>query len=130
MPTEQAGIEIDLPLVHGKVPLTLNQRLHWREQRRRSAIIRSTVNLTTRNLHLGEHHHVTVRLHFATGDNRRRDQDNLVATLKPAIDGLVDAGLIPDDTPDHITWWSPEIHNGHGARRLWLEIRLDREEAA
>ncbi|MDI3315864.1 MAG: hypothetical protein QJR12_16790 [Mycobacterium sp.] len=114
--------EIDLPLIRGKVPLTLNQRLHWREKARRTAIVVNAVWATAKQLHLGQHQHINVRLHFATGDNRRRDQDNLVATLKPCLDGLVRAGVIPDDTPNHVTWWSPEIHNGPGKRRLWLEI--------
>ncbi|WP_162786781.1 hypothetical protein [Janibacter anophelis] len=33
-------------------------------------------------------------------DRRRRDEDNLFATLKPLADGLVDAGVVADDTPD------------------------------
>ena len=37
-------------------------------------------------------------------DRLRRDQDNLVPTLKPCIDGLVDAGVIPDDTPEYVSW--------------------------
>jgi hypothetical protein len=28
----RTATEIDLPLIRGKVPLTLNQRLHWREK--------------------------------------------------------------------------------------------------
>lgn len=123
-------IEIELPLVQGKVPLTLNQRLHWREKARRNALVRDCVMVRAKAAKLGHHHHVTVRLHFAPGDARRRDQDNLVATLKPSLDGLVLANVIPDDTPDHVTWYSPMIHPGAGKRRLWLEVTVTVEDAA
>ena len=42
-------------------------------------------------------------------DHRRRDADNLIATLKPFADGLVDAGLTPDDTPSFMTKHMPVI---------------------
>lgn len=37
--------------------------------------------------------------------NKRRDLDNLVASFKPGQDGLVDAGLVPDD---NAASWAPE----------------------
>ncbi len=33
----------------------------------------------------------------------RVDRDNALARCKPYIDGLVDAGVIPDDSPEHVT---------------------------
>lgn len=38
----------------------------------------------------------TARFHFAT--RRRRDKDNLLASLKAAFDGLADAGVVLDDS--------------------------------
>lgn len=114
--------EIELPLVHGNAPLTLNQRLHWAEKNRRTELVRDCVHWQAAKL--GAHDHATVHLHYATGDRRRRDQDNLVATLKPAIDGLVKAGLIVDDTPRHVTWVPPVIHAGPGDRRIWITVEV------
>lgn len=74
--------------------------------------------------HLGRQDHITVQLHYRPGDGRRRDTDNLIASQKPAVDGLVDAGLIADDNPTHLTWWAPEIHLEPGTRRLWLTIQI------
>jgi hypothetical protein len=34
----------------------------------------------------------------------RADEDNDRARLKPLVDGLVDAGVIPNDTRGHIEW--------------------------
>jgi hypothetical protein len=34
----------------------------------------------------------------------------------------VSAGVISDDTPEHVTWWMPQIQTGRGTRRLWIEV--------
>lgn len=34
---------------------------------------------------------------FVVSDRRRRDEANMIQATKPAIDGIVDTGLIPDD---------------------------------
>lgn len=44
--------------------------------------------------------HVTVQAHYS--DRRRRDNDGLLASLKSAIDGIVDSGLLVDD--DRVTY--------------------------
>lgn len=40
----------------------------------------------------------TCQVHWYARDNRRRDKDNCLASLKPTFDGLVDAGLLKDDS--------------------------------
>jgi Holliday junction resolvase RusA-like endonuclease len=59
-----------------------------------------------------------VRLHieFVYTVERRRDFDNMVAGLKGAIDGLVVAGVIPDDSIDHL-------------RGIDLSVKVDRKAA-
>lgn len=39
----------------------------------------------------------TVTYRFFFKDNRKRDSSNCVQSMKAAIDGVVDSGLIPDD---------------------------------
>ena len=39
-----------------------------------------------------------------------RDPDNMVASLKPAIDGCVDAGIIKDDSDEHLRYRVPIIY--------------------
>jgi crossover junction endodeoxyribonuclease RusA len=116
--------EIDLPLWKGKPPLTMNQRLHWRQRAERTRKLRSAAAWAAKALQIGQHEHISVQLHYATGDNRRRDSDNLVPTMKPAVDGLVDAGLVVDDDPKHVTTIMPTIHTGPGKRRLWITVDL------
>jgi crossover junction endodeoxyribonuclease RusA len=48
-----------------------------------------------------------VQVGFEVHDQRRRDPHNLVPTVKPIVDGLVDAGLVPDDTPEWVSVLEP-----------------------
>lgn len=64
----------------------------------------------------------TVRLHFYPGDRRRRDRINLALVHKAVVDGLVDAGVILDDDPEHLDELMPAIHKGKGVRRWELVI--------
>ena len=64
----------------------------------------------------------TVRLHFYPGDNRRRDAVNLALVHKAAVDGVVDAGVLADDDPDHVVEMMPAIHKGTGKRRWELHV--------
>jgi len=47
---------------------------------------------------------VTVDISFFPPDRRQRDVDNLVASIKPAIDGLVDAGLLAGDSGEQLAF--------------------------
>lgn len=50
-------------------------------------------------------------------DRRRRDPHNYVGTVvKSIIDGLVDAGVWPDDTPEYVSVLEPVIEVGPQAQ--------------
>lgn len=64
---------------------------------------------------------------------RRRDSDNLLASCKPIFDGIVDAGLIPDDSSEYLRINSVTIrvdpkHRGDGLRLLLWEAPLANTE--
>ena len=46
--------------------------------------------------------HITIT--WVAKDKRRRDPDNLFASMKPYIDGLVNVGLIVDDSATHVSY--------------------------
>lgn len=69
--------------------------------------------------------HCTVTLVWAPGDNRRRDVDNFVPTLKAAADALIDAGVVPDDTPRWMTKRMPTITPAPAAPGLWLDVETE-----
>ena len=49
---------------------------------------------------------VTLNFHFCE-PNKRRDMDNIAAgAIKPILDGLVEAGVLTDDSQKHIWGWS------------------------
>lgn len=50
---------------------------------------------------------VSVRASFFFHEKRRRDQDNAMASLKAAYDGIVDSGLVPDDDYEHMARSTP-----------------------
>lgn len=121
-------------------PLSLNDRRHrmvvWRAQHN----LTEQVRLLARAQRIGRLDRIHVQLHYLPATRRTRDADNLVATLKPCIDGLRDAparfkggrmvaaaqaGIVVDDDPAHVRWSPPEIHapvKQHTGSRLWLVI--------
>ena len=46
--------------------------------------------------------HITIT--WVAKDRRRRDPDNLFASMKSYIDGLVEVGLIEDDSATHVSY--------------------------
>jgi hypothetical protein len=103
-----------LQLPYETLPLSLNDRDHrmvvWRAQHN----LRNQVRMLARSVNIPRLERIHVQLHYRPITVRSRDQDNAVATLKPAIDGLRDypsrhkngqlveaawTGIVPDDTP-------------------------------
>lgn len=104
-------------------PLTHNDRMHWGEKKGHVRAIREAVGIAAKATRIPAAERITVQLHYAPGDRRSvTDAPNLTATSKAAIDGLVDAGVVPDDTDKHVTEVMPEIHKGMGVRRCWLTV--------
>jgi len=95
-----------------KAPLSLNHRTHRQVERKVIREIRQ--EMAARAAHLPAVGRVDVALVWVVADARRRDEENVVATLKPLCDGLVDAGLVPDDTPEFMVKRMPEIRLQRG----------------
>lgn len=92
-----------LALPWPKPPLSLNDRSQWAARYRKQQEIKAIVKLLARNAKLRPVEHAVVTLHYRPRDNRRRDKDNLYATIKPCIDGLTAAGIFADDDSTHVT---------------------------
>lgn len=65
---------------------------------------------------------IEVSAEFFFKDRRRRDTDNAIATLKAMYDGIVDAGLVVDDTPEHMRRWEPDFVIDRDCPRLLVTI--------
>ncbi|MCK8670983.1 hypothetical protein M1M07_07610 [Rhodococcus sp. HM1] len=116
-----------LDLGYTSPPITLNSRMHWAPEARIKKQIRRTAWALAKNQKLPTGcAHVTVGLHYRPERNRRMDEDNLTPILKAACDGLVDAGLVADDTPDLMAKLMPVIHPAEKGRpgSLWLTVTI------
>lgn len=79
--------------------LSLNQRLHYRERSAKTSKIRAEAYKAAKMQPFIPFGKVRVRVIFHAPDNRRRDfiAGNWLPTIKPALDGLTDAGVWSDD---------------------------------
>jgi crossover junction endodeoxyribonuclease RusA len=119
---------LDLPWP--RPPLTLNQRWRWEPKARLTAEIRETVAWLAKGARIPTAGFARVQLHYAPGRQGRIDPMNLCATSKPAIDGLVDAGVVDDDDSRHVHEQTPEIHfPPEPGPRCWLTVDTGSETA-
>lgn len=88
-----------LPLTRSKL-LSANDKMHWAARAKLTKQLRQWGYLLGREgegaARLGLTH-ARVEVEFAYPDRRRRDRSNLAPTVKALMDGLIDAGLLPDD---------------------------------
>ncbi len=82
-------------------PLAMNYRLNRFEAATRTKVLRRQAGFLARSARIPKLERCSVQLIWVVPRaDRRRDADNIVPTLKPICDGLVDAGVVSDDTPD------------------------------
>lgn len=104
-------------------PLNANQRLHWAAKAKLTKTIREITKMTAIRERLWAKDRITVQLTWVVTDQRRRDSDNIYPTFKAMCDGLVDAAIVPDDTPEYMDKRAPLIrYEPGGTARLELEV--------
>lgn len=91
-----------LPVPYRRPPLSLNGREHWSVRNRIGKNVRQAAWLLARHHKVPALSAVIVELVWFKGDNRRADADNMAPTLKALQDGLVQAGVVPDDSGDRV----------------------------
>ena len=91
-------------------PLSENYTMGWRQKSRWVKSLRRQAAVEARSLGLAGFGPCTVTLTWFVKTRHKRDAENPVPTLKAFCDGLVDAGLVPDDTPDLMHKRMPVIH--------------------
>lgn len=90
-----------------KLPLSMNDRDHYAPKAKKTAAVRKAAAVAFAGIPPQEW--VRVEMIWWVNTRHRRDDENCVATLKPWCDGLVDAGLVPDDTPEWMEKVMPKI---------------------
>lgn len=102
--------------------INLNQRLHWAQRAKLTKAWRNVAHIQARQQGLPKglgRVSIVATVHKATG--RKYDVHNLIPTAKAVIDGLVDYGLIVDDSNEFLV--GPDMRAGEkGLVRLVLVI--------
>ncbi len=90
-------------------PLSLNNRHRPRVHAAITKRVRRDGMLLAKAHHIPALGACRVTLTWYVNTHHRRDADNIVATLKPLCDGLVDAGIVEDDIPALMDKPTPKI---------------------
>ena len=99
--------------LHPAEVLNANQRPHWARKARLTASLRARATIAWRQAGSPQmsRAHVTVTLGYP--DRRKRDAHNLMATVKPLLDGMVSPGMrgiLDDDDDAHLE--GPDLRVG------------------
>lgn len=106
--SEAGGFTVTVPLP--PADLSPNARLHWAAKARATRSARKSAWYWFRRfLPLGwvpVPIRLEVRYHCPRSAHgyRPRDVMNAIAALKPMVDGMVDAGVVPDDSAKWVEW--------------------------
>jgi crossover junction endodeoxyribonuclease RusA len=108
--------------------LNANQGLHYRVKAKRTKAIREAAALMARSLGVPPLQRARIFAEYLPTDGRRRDPANWAPSAKAAVDGLVDARVLPDDDDTHLI--GPDMRLGalaplvNGQRRGRLLLRI------
>ena len=103
--------------------ISANDRMNWYEKARRTAWLRTLGRHATNWQTLGVRTHARCTLTVTVTYPplaRRRDASNLAPTVKPLLDGIVDALLIPDDNDRVIVTTMYQASGEPGTTGVWL----------
>jgi len=95
---------------------------HWARRRRVTAALRESAGWLARCQRIPPLSRAHVLAVYEPPDRRRRDAANLYPSVKACVDGLIDAGMLPDDDSAHLD--GPDMRIGGTCRggRLVLYV--------
>jgi len=103
--------------------LNANEKPHWAKQNKRAQAWRHGAHILARHAKLPKDlQRARVDVYVWKASRRRYDPHNLMPTMKPVIDGLVDYGLLPDDSHEYLEGPFPH-HGGYGKEKLVVVIQ-------
>lgn len=123
--TGEAGLrEVTIALPPGLPLLSLNDRRHWAASHLITRQIKKAAWACALAAKVPLLDRVTITVEYQPPNaSRRRDPDNLAPAGKAALDGLVLAGLLPDDSAAHVTAVRYVIGPVHPRGRIVLHVR-------
>lgn len=111
--------------------LNANHRTHWRKRANTTRLLRAAAFVCAKAAKVPPLQRAHVVGIYEPPNKRRRDAANLYPSFKAAIDGLVDAGVLPDDDSAHLD--GPDMRLGPvhpGGRLVLIVTELEVRDAA
>lgn len=106
--------------------INANHRTHWRAKAKKTAHWREVGHVAgmaaLRNGLLVPMERAHLTAWFSWPDARRRDVGNLAPTIKGLVDGLVDAGVLPDDDDKHLL--GPDLRRDPEKRAVGIRLEF------
>lgn len=121
VPERAPDYELRVPV--GKGWITANQRHHWRTRARLTKEWRACAALVARSQRVPPipgRVYIVATLHFA--NRLRRDPNNWAPTAKAAVDGLVDAKVLEDDSARYVV--GPDMRLGEVTTELAMVLSI------
>jgi Holliday junction resolvase RusA-like endonuclease len=110
-----------LPLINA------NRRMHYHRRAELTRGIRVAAFVCARSLKVPALKRAHIVCEFRPPDHRRRDVHNLFPSAKAAIDGLVDAGVLRDDSDAYLT--GPDMRRGDVEQGGRIVLHIEELEA-
>lgn len=103
--------------------INANDKRHWAPQAKLVKAWRHGAHIMARQAKLPKGlQRVRIDAYVWKSSKRAYDPHNLMPTLKPVVDGLVDYGLLADDSSEYLA--GPFIHHGgYGPEKLVLVVQ-------
>ncbi len=105
-----SSLRVEIPMLPPK-ECNPNWRGHWSDRYRETSQFRLAAGYCAVASKQGKplrYCKAKVSITLVIPDRRYvRDTDNMLASLKPAIDGCVDAGVLPGDSPENLEYTLP-----------------------
>ena len=98
-----AGRTFTIALPAGLKLLSLNDRLHYGQRYRRSQDIKKAACVMALKAKVPRLERVSVVVEYQPRDRRERDADNISPSGKAALDGIVAAKVLADDSKTYVT---------------------------
>lgn len=122
MTAPQWFIEMAIPDTVKRSLLNANERTHWARRSRLSREWRERTCWLAKGGGIPPLQRASVVIYIAFGDNRRRDVGNYQPTAKAIVDGLVDAGVLPDDDDAHLE--GPDLRCDAATARRAIRVTI------
>ena len=117
---------VELPA--GMPLVNANKRMHRMRQADLTKAIRAAACVLARKADVPAMKRARIVCQYRPPDRRRRDVHNLYPSAKAAVDGLVDAGVLPDDSDRYLI--GPDMRVGEVVPMGQLILHITELEVA